>query len=238
MTSVTFSHLQLNQIKNLGFKIKKKLIYEQLLLLEEDLECKNQFVEDYLEKKEKSSQDRFLVDNEEILGENDIVKIHSKYFRKEKSKLKIQMLKKKRRVKYKEKKLQKKLVYESDHNLDLVNERMELERKKKPPDILNDENLGVSDEEAKWNLRREKKLTNIIEVSNIAGLSEDGPKCSKERVSPDKNKEEGMFLNLKISNKKRRVLSTLYENAVRIKKRRVHPLIKATLNIIYTKPAP
>jgi hypothetical protein len=65
---------------------------------------KDQFVFNNLVEKEAIPQDRFLMWNEEELSVNDIVKIHTKYFKKDKNVLGIQMKKRKRRKKYKGKK--------------------------------------------------------------------------------------------------------------------------------------
>jgi hypothetical protein len=125
---------EFEDVEKLSFKIPRMLTYVELKALENNLIEKDQFVLNNLVEKGSYLRDRFMLYGEEELDVNDIVKIHTKYFRKEKSKLEIQLLKKKKRKKFKLKKKEKQHAkercqpYEGKEEVKGLN----LEREKKP----------------------------------------------------------------------------------------------------------
>jgi hypothetical protein len=91
---------EFEEVEKLGFKIPRMLSYEELKSLKDNMLLRDQFVSDKLVQKEAYPQDRYMLGGKEELDVNDIVKIHTKYYCKRKSKIELQTMKRKKRKKY------------------------------------------------------------------------------------------------------------------------------------------
>jgi hypothetical protein len=195
---------EFEEIEKLGFKIPRMLSYRDLEILKEDMLIRDQFVSEKLVQGEAFPRDRYMLGGKEELDVNDLVKIHTKYYRKSKSKIDLQAIKRKKRKKYRLKGRNKENQENASGNkqgstIDMVNE-------KKPPDKKREV------------CELKPKNASVVEQRNGYG-------SIRNKKPPDIKAQMYEVGEMKVSNsKKRKLLSVLYEKTVMLKKGNVDSL--------------